>query len=41
VGHIRAFWVFAAVTTITALLHGLNVSAVFWGILRLVTGLAP
>ena len=40
VGHIRAFAAFAAVTTITALLHGLNASPFFWGGLRLLTGIS-
>ncbi len=40
VGHIRAFAAFAAVTTVTALLHGLNAAPLFWGALRLVTGVA-
>jgi MFS family permease len=38
VGHIRAFAAFAAVATTTALLHGLYVSAIFWSLLRVVTG---
>jgi MFS family permease len=38
VGHIRAFAVFAALATTAALLHGLYVSAVSWGLLRVVTG---
>lgn len=40
VGHIRSFAVFAAVTTIISLLHGLYISAVFWAILRLLCGIA-
>lgn len=39
VGHIRAFAAFAAVTTATVMLHGLYVSPLAWGILRLLTGM--
>jgi MFS family permease len=39
VGHIRAFTVFGATTTATALLHGLYLSAWFWGLLRLCCGI--
>lgn len=38
VGHIRAFAAFAAVSTAAVMLHGLQVSAPLWGLLRLVTG---
>ncbi|BBO82816.1 MFS transporter [Desulfosarcina ovata] len=38
VGHIRAFTVFAATTTAAALLHGLYLSAWFWGALRFFSG---
>ena len=38
VGHIRAFTVFAAVTGSAALLHGLYLSALFWGLLRFLCG---
>jgi MFS family permease len=40
VGHIRAFAAFAAVTTVTVMLHGLYMSALFWGGLRFFTGVA-
>ncbi len=39
VGHIRAFTVFAATTTATALLHGLYLSPWFWGALRFLSGI--
>ncbi len=39
VGHIRAFAVFAAMTTAAAMLYGLKLSPWFWGILRYVSGL--
>jgi MFS family permease len=39
VGHIRAFTVFGAATTATALLHGIYLSAWFWGLLRLSCGI--
>jgi MFS family permease len=38
VGHIRAFTVFAAGTAAAALLHGLYLSAWFWGVLRFFCG---
>ena len=38
VGHIRAFTSFAAVTAAAALLHGLYLSALFWGLLRFLSG---
>ena len=38
VGHIRAFAVFASVTTAATLLHGLYLSAWFWGLLRFSSG---
>lgn len=40
VGHIRAFAVFAASTTIIIILHGLYISAIFWAILRFFNGIA-
>ncbi|AOY58478.1 MULTISPECIES: MFS transporter [Desulfococcus] len=40
VGHIRAFAVFAAVTTGMVMLHGLFVSAALWALLRLLTGIS-
>ncbi len=40
VGHIRAFGALAAVTTATVMLHGIHFSALFWGLLRLVSGMA-
>ena len=40
VGHIRSFTVFAAVTTVAALLHGLMITPVFWGLLRFLGGVA-
>ncbi|WP_054697751.1 MFS transporter [Desulfosarcina cetonica] len=39
VGHIRAFTVFAAMTTAAALLHGLYLSAWSWGLLRFSSGI--
>ena len=39
VGHIRAFAVFAASTTIIIILHGLYISAIFWAILRFFNGI--
>lgn len=39
VGHIRAFTVFAATITAAALLHGLYLSACFWGMLRFLSGI--
>jgi len=39
VGHIRAFTVFAATMTATALLHGLYLSPWFWGALRFMSGI--
>lgn len=39
VGHIRAFTVYAATTTAAALLHGLFLSAGFWGALRFISGI--
>ena len=38
VGHIRAFTVFAAGTATAALLHGMYLSAFFWGMLRFLCG---
>ena len=38
VGHIRAFAIFAAGTAAAALLHGLYMSPVFWGVLRFACG---
>lgn len=38
VGHIRAFTIFAACASSTAILHALFVSPLFWGILRVITG---
>jgi MFS family permease len=40
VGHIRAFAIFAAGTTVAALLHGLVITPVFWGLLRFLGGMA-
>ncbi|HIJ54615.1 MAG TPA: MFS transporter [Deltaproteobacteria bacterium] len=40
VGHIRSFAAFAAVTTAIVMLHGLYISAIAWGILRFLTGMA-
>jgi MFS family permease len=40
VGHIRAFAAFAAVATTIVMLHGLYMSALVWGALRLATGMA-
>jgi len=40
VGHIRAFTVFAAVTTAAALLHSLCVTAWFWSLLRFASGIS-
>lgn len=40
VGHIRAFAVFAAVTTAMVMLHGLVVSAAVWAVLRLLAGIS-
>lgn len=39
VGHIRAFAVFASATTAATLLHGLYISAWFWGLLRFSSGI--
>lgn len=39
VGHIRAFAAFAAVATAAIMLHGLHISALIWGLLRLSTGI--
>jgi MFS family permease len=39
VGHIRSFAVFAALMTAIALLHGLNMSAWLWMVLRICNGL--
>jgi MFS family permease len=39
VGHIRAFTVFSAVSTASALLHGLYLSPWFWGGLRFMCGI--
>jgi len=39
VGHIRAFAVFGAVITVVALLHGMHLSPLFWGVLRMCSGL--
>ena len=41
VGHIRAFAVFAAVTTGVVMLHGLLASPVAWAVLRLLAGVSP
>lgn len=38
VGHIRAFAVFAAIAAVSALMHPLAVSMVFWAFLRAVSG---
>lgn len=38
IGHIRAFTVFAAITTAAALLHGLYLSPWFWAVLRFFSG---
>lgn len=38
VGHIRAFTAFAALATAIVMLHGINSSPIFWGILRFLTG---
>jgi len=38
VGHIRSFAVFAAMCSISVMVHGLWVSPVVWGILRVITG---
>ena len=40
VGHIRAFTVFAAITTTAALLHGLYLSPWFWAVLRFCSGIS-
>ena len=40
VGHIRAFATFAAVITVTAMLYGMFLSALFWGVLRILNGLS-
>ena len=40
VGHIRSFAVFAAVTTIITILHGLYISAIIWAILRFFSGIS-
>ncbi len=40
VGHIRSFAAFAAVTTAIVMLHGLYISAIVWGLLRFLTGIA-
>jgi len=39
VGHIRSFAVFAASATIIIILHGLYISAIFWGFLRFFNGI--
>ena len=39
VGHIRAFTVFAAITTAAALLHSLYIAAWFWALLRFASGI--
>jgi MFS family permease len=39
VGHIRAFTVFAAITTVVALLHGMYLSLGFWAFLRFACGI--
>ena len=39
VGHIRAFTVFAAITTAAALLHSLYITAWFWALLRFASGI--
>jgi MFS family permease len=38
VGHIRAFTIFAAGTAASALLHALFLSALFWGLIRFLSG---
>jgi MFS family permease len=40
VGHIRAFTIFTAGTTVAALLHGLVITPIFWGLLRFLGGMA-
>jgi MFS family permease len=40
VGHIRAFTVFAAATTVIIILHGFYISAIFWAILRFFNGIS-
>ena len=40
VGHIRSFTVFAAGTTVAALLHGLVITPVSWALLRFLGGMA-
>ena len=40
VGHIRAFSVFAAVTTAVIILHGVHISAIFWAVLRFINGIS-
>jgi MFS family permease len=40
VGHIRAFTVFAAATTVIIILHGFYISAIFWAILRFINGIS-
>lgn len=40
VGHIRAFAIFAAVASCTAVLHAMWVEPWFWGLLRVLTGIA-
>src|SRR3546814_1183981 len=38
VGHVRAFAIFAACASTTAILHALFVSPLFWAMLRVITG---
>ena len=38
VGHIRAFAIFAALASSTAILHALSTAPLWWGLLRVVTG---
>jgi len=40
VGHIRAFSVFAAVSTAVIILHGIHISAIFWAVLRFINGIS-
>ena len=40
IGHIRAFTIFAAITTAAALLYGLYLSAWFWTLLRFLSGIS-
>lgn len=38
IGHIRAFAVFAAMCAVCVMVHGLWISPVVWGVLRIITG---